>query len=497
MALLDFIRRGNAAAKASKRKQDAAQKRAFAAAQLSRLTDSWRATQQEINEELRGDLDRLRQRARNLENDNDFALRYLEMCETNIVGETGPRLVSLVENRPGDPDQIARTAIEHAFRAWGARGVCELSGQMSLIEVFWQVVRGTARDGEYLIIEEVGKGAQNKFGYALQVVDVDTIATWHNRAAREGQNAIKLGVEVNGVGRPVAVWFGSGPAGARRAERVDASRIIHRFKSRRAGQTRGIPWMHAAMLSMHYSGEFALSALLAAKHGADHLGFFTTPDGEGPNLGDKQADGSQISTSAPGTWDTLPEGTEVHTVDSKYPNEVFDPFMRAAHRRMASGLNVSYPALCNDHASLNYNSIRATQSDDRDQWRRAQRWFEEAWLERIFDRWLTFALANGAIVLPNGSPLPVTKRDKFAAHAWQHRGWQSNDPLKDITAARMSFQEGVDSRTAYAARQGRDIDDVIGELANEQALAENAGVAIGDPGKAAAVAPVDNTDEVQ
>ena len=477
MALFDFMRR-------NKRQPDAApaHKRAFAAAQLSRLTDSWRATQQTISEELRGDLDRLRQRARNLENDNDFALRYLEMVETNIVGETGPRLVSLAENRPGDPDQLARTAIEQAYRAWGKRGVCEVSGQLSFVELCWQIARGTARDGEYLIIEHLGN--VNAFGYALQVIDVDTLATWHNRPARDGQNAIKLGVELNAMGVPVAWWFGSGPAGARQAERVPAGKILHRFKTKRAGQTRGIPWMHAAMLSMHYSGEFALSALLAAKQGADHLGFFTTPDGQAPTLGDQQTDGSQISTSAPGTWDTLPEGTEVHTVDSKYPNEVFDPFMRSAHRRMASGLNVSYPALCNDHADLNYNSIRATQADDRDQWRRAQRWFEEAWLEHIFDRWLTFALAKGAIKLPNGSPLPVEKRDKFAAHAWQHRGWQSNDPLKDITAARMAFQEGVDSRTAYAARQGRDIEDVIGELATEQDLAAAANIEIGDPAKA-------------
>lgn len=476
MALLDFFRR-------ARRQPDfnAAQKRAFAAAQLSRLTDSWRATQQDIAEELRGDLDRLRQRARNLENDNDFALRYLEMCETNIVGETGPRLVSLAENRPGEADTLARTAIEQAFVAWGRRGVCETSGQLSLVELFWQIARGTARDGEYLVIEHLG--AVNAYGYALQVVDVDALATWHNRAAGNGVNAIKLGVELDSLGRHVAYWFGSGPTGARKAERVDASRIIHRFKTVRAGQTRGIPWMHAAMLSMHYSGEFALSALLAAKQGADHLGFFTTPDGSAPTLGTEQADGSQISTSAPGTWDTLPEGTEVHTVDSKYPNEVFDPFMRSANRRMASGLNVSYPALCNDHADLNYNSIRATQADDRDQWRRAQRWLEEAWLEHIFERWLTFALNKGAILLPNGSPLPREKRDKFAAHAWQHRGWQSNDPLKDITAARMEFQEGVDSRTAYAARRGREIEDVIGELANEQRLAAAADIEIGDPAR--------------
>jgi capsid protein len=89
--------------------------RAFAAAQLSRLTHSWQTTKHEINEELKNDLDKLRERARNLENDNDFMLRWLEMLETNIIGNTGPRLISQVENRPGEPDNLAREAIENAW----------------------------------------------------------------------------------------------------------------------------------------------------------------------------------------------------------------------------------------------------------------------------------------------------------------------------------------------------------------------------------------------
>ncbi|MCK9386085.1 MAG: phage portal protein [Nevskia sp.] len=490
MALSDLFRRKPKPI-TDPRMIDRAMSRAFAAAQLTRLTDSWRATQADIVEELRGDLDRLRERARNLENDNDFALRYLEMCETNIVGDTGPRLVSLVENRPGESDQMAREAIEAAWARFCKRGVCEVSGNYSMIELMWNIVRSTPRDGEFLLFEEYGRNAGNEFDYALRVVDVETIATWHNRPKAAGVNAIKLGVELDSMGRTVAIWFTNGSAGARTATRVDATNIIHRFKSRRSGQTRGIPWMHAAMLSMHFAGEFALSALLAAKQGADHLGFFVTEDGQAPQMpGDEQADGSKFSTSAPGTWDTLPAGTTVTSVDSKYPNEVFDPFMKSAHRRMASGLNVSYPALCNDHADLNYNSIRATQNDDRDQWRRHQRWFEEAWLEVLFSHWLTAALGRGAIKLPNGSPLPIQKADKFAAHAWQHRGWQSNDPLKEINAASAAFKEGVDSRTAWAARNGRDIEDVFSELENEARLAAKRNITLGDA-VAAVPDPVD------
>ena len=208
-------------------------------------------------------------------------------------------------------------------------GVCEISGTQSGIEVMWQIVRGTARDGDYIIEEIRGQAAGNAYGYALRLIDVTRLATWYNREAADGVNAIRMGIEIDYYGRAVRYWFADTRHSA--PQPVAAQNIIHRFRGIRPEQVRGIPWMHASMLSMHFVGEFALSALVAAKHGADHLGFFVAPDGDpqAPLLdGDTDERGRTITTSAPGTYDTLPMGYDVKTVDSKYPNEVFDPFVK-------------------------------------------------------------------------------------------------------------------------------------------------------------------------
>jgi len=301
------------------------------------------------------------------------------------------------------------------------------------------------------------------------------------RTASNGQNAIASGVEVNKVGKPIAYHFVTGPlsSGNRSTERVDATRVLHRFIFQRPEQKRGIPWTHAAMLSMHYAGEFAMSALMAAKHGADHLGFFVTPDGTAPSIGDKsidnngQEDGSRISTTAPGTWDTLPEGVDVKNIESKYPNEVFGGFMKSAYQRMSSGLpGASYPELCNDYEAVNFSSIRASILSSRDEWKKRQKWFSSAWLEPIFDDWLTWSLANGALLLENGSALPSVKKTKFMAHGWQFRGWSWVDPLKDIQTAKEGIALRITSRTRIASEQGRDIEDVFDELQAEESLAK-------------------------
>lgn len=474
--LLDHQRKMQEAREAKARRELAAQQqKSFAAAQLNRLTSSWRVTAERIDDELRKDLDALRNRSRSLENNNDYARNYLDIVETNLIGEAAPRLVPLADNRPGDPDLGAREAISAAWQEWCGMGVCEVSGNYSFTDLCQNIARGTARDGEFCVELIRGSAAGNRFGFALRVIDVDRLATWYNRDASQGIDAIVNGVQINAAGRAVGYWFNqTNLAGARAATFVGAGTLLHRFRVTRPEQKRGIPWTHASMLSMHYAGEFALSALMAAKQGADHLGFFVTPDGTPPAIGDEadDEDVARIATSAPGTWDTLPEGVDIRTVDSKYPNEVFGPFIKSAHQRMASGLpGASYPELCNDYEAVNFSSIRAAILAGRDVWKKLHRWFADAWLEPIFAEWLRLALANGAITLANGSPLPIVKIDKFKAHAWQFRGWSWVDPLKDIQAAKEALDLKITSRSRLAAEQGRDLEAVFDELQAEQALA--------------------------
>ena len=66
--------------------------RRFDAARIDRLTGNWMATSASINEELRTDLDKLRMRGRDLVKNNDYARKFVGMCQTNIVGPDGFKL---------------------------------------------------------------------------------------------------------------------------------------------------------------------------------------------------------------------------------------------------------------------------------------------------------------------------------------------------------------------------------------------------------------------
>jgi capsid protein len=100
-----------------------------------------------------------------------------------------------------------------------------------------------------------------------------------------------------------------------------------------------------------------------------------------------------------------------------------------------------------------------------------QGWFIGRILSPLYREWLRMALAMGAIAMENGSTLPATKYDKFAAHTWQGRRWPWVDPEKDINAAILAIGARLDSPQRIAAQQGRDIEDVLDDIAAFETMA--------------------------
>jgi lambda family phage portal protein len=454
-----------------------AQTRGWKAAQLNRLTADWMATTKSINEELRGDLDKLRARGRELLQNNDYAKKFAGMVQNNVVGPAGVRLQVRVEDQPGKPDRAANAAVEAAWERWQA--VADVTGKQHFRDLCETLVGGMPSDGEFLVRMVRGADAGNPFNFALQVIDVDRIDTSYNLRNNGTGNAVIMGVEVNAYRRPVALHIfaahpNDGYQSHRERIRVPINEVIHAFKVERGEQLRGIPWMAPGMLSLHHLGNFKLSAILAAEHGANHYGFFTTPDGDSP-LGDPNA-GQGVSVTQPGYFDTLPAGTDFRPYESKYPEANFGPFVKTTLQRIASGWGVAYHSLANDLEGVSFSSIRSGTLEERDRWMGDQEWFINVFLEPVFKAWLQMALLSGQVLAPNGSALPANKYDKFARHEWQARRWDWVDPKADTEANILKVRAGLMSPQDLCAAMGYDFEDTLKAIKDAQDLASEFGV---------------------
>ena len=462
-----------------------AEKRSFAGARPLGALASWQPQNWSADALAQSDLDRLRSRARSLARDNDYMRKFLQMVESNVIGRDGFALQMRVPMDNSDqPDALANRAIETAFVRWSRRGVCDVTGLYSFADLQRLLVRSVARDGEALVRHV--HGFDNGFGYALQVLDIDRLDTNYNVPSQNGKNAVRMGVELNPYGRPVAYWLRNQHPGERAAlstvqslrERVPVEDISHVYLHDRPEQRRGFPWVASAIVGLQNLGGYQEAAIIAARIGASKMGFFTQNE-EADNFmppidGEEQANAhggvDLIDSVDPGVFHELPRGYNFTPFNPDYPHANYDVFVKASLRGISSGLGVSYHSLANDLEGVNFSSIRSGTLEERDAWMALQNWFAESLLYDVFDRWIAAALLAGAVKLPNGSALPAAKLDKFKTYQWQGRRWSWVDPLKDIKTHETAVGLLVKSRRDICAEMGLDFDDVIAQIEQENQL---------------------------
>lgn len=446
--------------------------RRFDAAAVNRLTASWQAGASSMDDDLRGSLDAIRNRSRDLFKNDAYAVKFGRMVRNNVVGAQGFVLQCAAVNPDGKPDQQANRAIENAWYRQCRPDNFDVTGKLGADD-FWRAAIVTlARDGEILIRKVRGNG-RGEFGYQLQLLDVARIDTNLNQESVNGSNAIIMGVEVDSYRKPVAYHLfktlRQGTLGRER-ERVPASETMHLFVPGDAEQTRGIPWMHAGMHLLRQLGGYREAAVIAARVGASKMGIYTrTGDDEPPNEG-RDASGNFVTTAEPGSFEVAPDGYKLDTWDPTYPHDQFDAFCKATLRGIASAFGVAYPSLGNDLEGVNFSSIRSGVIEEREEWMVLQAWLIAVALVPIFEDWLAWALMRGTIRLPNGSQLPAGKLDKFREHTWQGRRWSWVDPLKDVQASVLAIQNHLASPQQIAAQTGRDLVDVLDDLQRYAAM---------------------------
>lgn len=475
------------------------QARRFEAAAVNRLTASWKAGSASLDDELRSDLDALRNRSRDLRKNDAYAAKFVRMVRNNVVGAQGFVLQAAATDANGKSDDGANTAIENAWYEQCRPGNFDVTGRFSGDDFWRTAVENLAVDGEILI--RIARGARyGKFGFQLQLLDPARIDTSYNLERVGTRNAIVMGVEIDVYGKPVAYHlFTSLRASVkgRERERVPAEDILHRFMPMGLEQTRGVPWMHAAMHLLRQLGGYREAAVIAARIGASKMGFYTRKGDEPPPNNGTDAAGNFIQNAEPGSFDVLPDGYGLDKWDPAYPHDQFDVFCKAALRGIGSGWGVAYPSLGNDLEGVNFSSIRSGVLEERDEWMVIQAWLIGTTVSDVFGQWLRWSLLGGKILLANGSALPAGKADKFLSHSFQPRRWAWVDPQKDIQASVIAIENLLASPQQIAAQTGRDIVDVLDDIQRFQQMVAERGLKLPEPKPAAPAQVATAEDEEQ
>lgn len=459
-------------------------------AQSNRLFADWVATALPADEELRWNIRRLRDRSRELSRNNPVARRYLGLLANNVIGPCGITLQAQVRNNDGNLNDLFNDRIEAAWDEWSERPT--LDGRLSRVQLEQQQLKTIARDGETFIRKHRGYRG-NRFRFALEPIDADLLDEEFNIPPGDNRNEVRMGVEMDAFGRPVAYWFWSEPAsslissGSRRRIRVPADEIIHLYNPDRIAQSRGVPWMAAVMADLKMLDGYEEYALVAARLGCvQSMWMVQEEPAAAMPVGNEQ---NKIPMDVePGQMGFAPPGYKPMVASPTYPHTNYSEFVKAASRRIATGLELSYNSLFGDLESINYSSYKGGLVNERDHYRALQYWWIGAFEQDVYREFLAMALLADAIGLDTRLP------EKFHAVKWSPRSWVSIEPLKEAQASIESIKYGLASRTSVLAEQGKDLEDTFDELKREKELAEELDITVAEQPAAASQAGATDED---
>lgn len=452
-------------------------RRMFEGAVMNRLTADWVTSGSSVDSEIWGSLRTLRNRARQLARDNDYAAQALRTIQGNVIGKGIPFQAQVKKQRGNKLDQAVNDQIEQLWSKWSRANYCHTAGKLSFCDIERLLIRSVAESGEVFvrIIKQGFSGSPVPI--ALEVLEADWIDDRMSGRTGENGNEIRMGVEVDKWSRPVAYWFlpkhpgdylvtGTQQAQLGNPVRVPAEEVIHLFVTQRPGQTRGIPWMASCIKNMHQLSGFVEAEVVRSRASASLMGFITSPEGE--LQGDDVMDGERVSTFEPGVFKYLQPGESVTVPALNAPDGQFEPFLRAMLRGMSAGLGISYSTISQDYSQTNYSSSRLSLLEERENWRVLQEWMIESFHQRVLVEWMDMAVLSGALNLPVYESDP----DRYRQVRWMPRGWSWVDPQKEITALREAEMAGYVTKAEIIAEQGGDIEEVFQQRRRELDLAQ-------------------------
>jgi lambda family phage portal protein len=446
-----------------------AKRSAYSGAITSRLDADWIfAGTRSADQETRYDLKILRNRSRELVRNTPLMQRYHQLAAENIVGPHGFRLQAKNLTQDGKLFDAANAKIEAAWEEWSQPENCDASCRYSLHEMMSLAASAWATDGEILIRMITGT-QRNGWNISLQLLDPDFLDETWNRERTGFYNAIRQGVEIDDRGAPVAYWLWtrhpSDTALDRNRVRIPAAEIIHFFTPTRPQQNRGIPDGACVLRQIKMLDGYHEAELVAARVASATMAAIETANPENAPINPLDSGANEQPMEVePGAMLRLDPGEKLAMWDPQHPTSAFAEFTRTELHMIATGLGVSYGALTGDLSQANYSSMRMGLFGERDRWKRRQNSFATHVLRRVYRAWLPLAMLAQKLTGLGYDD------SRWQTVKFQPRGFQSVDPIKDVTGKLLGVNAGVETLTRMAAEDGRDLEEVIIERRQEMDL---------------------------
>jgi lambda family phage portal protein len=457
-------------------------RRAFDAARIDRTTSGWNTQNRSADLELLDSADTIRARARSLVQNNAYAIGILRAIVRNVVG------CGIAPEARIDGNEPMNDLIETKFHRW--QKTCDITGRLSFYEMQSLILSEVIEAGEILVhFVKTPNDRSREIPFALELVEADRLATdWFPRGQnKETGNEVRRGVEVDANGRPVAYWlYESHPTDLHNfrqiAQRYPANEFLHIFKQKRVGQTRGVSdfapvvrWLK----DLHYyvENEMQSSAIASCFTVA-----ITTMGGQADggildanDAASSDSHGNKFEYIQPGLVPRLMPGEGVEVINPTRGHADSAAWIELMLRSMAVGTGLSYERLSRDYSKTNYSSNRASDLEDRREFRPMQEFLITHLCEPVYERFLAEAAMANLEGMPSVIDLAMDF-ETWSKHVQQPPGWEWVDPVKEQKASADAIASNLSTLSDEAGKRGKDWRDLLNQRAKEEAFKKSLGL---------------------
>lgn len=420
---------------------------------------------------------------------------------------------------PKDQEAFTRD-VELRFHLWANSPEASADGVRNLYEIQALAFMNELRDGEYCGILRYNDTRGRISPLSIQHIDAEQIVTpagrlWEADTKVRGTR-VKDGVEVDAMGRMVAVHIAEDPLYPNKTTRVPAwggggsgrRWVLHPIISDLIGAVRGTPLLAPMVHELEKLTDYRVAELEATILSAVILGYVTTDvDGEKrqPLTGvisrtGTEAAATSTSTDEPkratvsgaGIWlQNLGRGQDIKTLDTRHPNSSFDSFVLSVTAIIAASSPIPVEVL-KESFNANYSASRASLLL---WWKTVTRWREHVstqLLRPIYESWFGEEVRAGRIDAPGwDDPL---RRAAWLNATWDGESLPSIDPYKEAQAVQLRRDMGHTTGEREARNyNGSDFGANVQRLKAEGEMLRDAGV--GQAQAPSAPAPADDSDQ--
>ena len=524
MAFFDFLKARSERKKLVKRITNPARRERYQTAKTlvirnqmmqaisNRTNSSWyRLALQDPNDEFGNNIENLRKNSRRMTLEDNYTKSYYEALVTNVVGDSGFMFVPKIKRgktATAGLNESVNTELKRAFNDWKKHPSVNRKG--TLCDFEQDAITTTAEDGECFVNIVIDPDV-NKFGFAIEILDAALLDTRFNKdqtLANGQRRKIRQGIELDKFDRPVAYWFWNRyPNSQIRRDELKRQRLpalnldklgiqggvihLHMAVNDRANALRGKPWITSVMNFLARLNQYLDAELIAAVMSSMTPGYILTDkdnptahteptfrnvnnavlatDSDGGLIIPKGPEHEQIDMEA-GTLIKLAPGETIEAPQFDRPNAQLEKTVKLYLHGIAAGLGISYNTLSADNSEETYASGRLGVQQERDQWKRIQKWFARNFHIIIYEAWLRAAIRTPQL------QLPTRKASDYLDVTFKARGWQWADELRVMKAQIEQVKLGIRPPSTLAEEFGNDYDETIAQTAADFKKMEAAGL---------------------